>query len=59
MRKVNVASPEPSYAADHPEGMGSGVYRLAKDVGAERAGASGSGGLSQRLETLIASPNTA
>ena len=59
MRKVNVASPEVRYPADHPEGLRSGVYRLAKDVGAERTGASGSGGLSQRLETLIASPNAA
>ena len=43
MRKVNVSSTEVRYPADHPEGLRSGVYRLAKDVGAERTGASGSG----------------
>jgi uncharacterized cupin superfamily protein len=40
MHKLNIANPEFSYDSDDPEGFRSGMFRLGKQLGAERTGTS-------------------
>lgn len=40
MHKLNLANPEFSYDSDDPEGFRSGMFRLGKQLGAERTGTS-------------------